>query len=69
MVSLAKIKESVISLELLKKKGLIKNQNKLVKILGEGDLKAPVTIQAHAFSKAAGEKIKNAGGKTEIINA
>ena len=69
LVSLSAIKESVISLELLEKKGLIKNKNKLVKILGEGDLKAPVTIQAHAFSKAAGEKIKNAGGKTEIINA
>ena len=69
LASLAKIKESVISLELLKKKGLIKNQNKLVKILGEGELKSALTIQAHAFSKAAGEKIKNAGGKTEIINA
>ncbi len=67
LTSLAKIKESLINPELLKAKGLIKDQKKLVKILGNTDLKAAVTIQAHAFSKQAADKIKKAGGKPEII--
>ena len=66
--SLKKIKAAVITLEILEEKGLIKNKNKLVKILGEGDLKEALTIYAHAFSKKAQGKIKNAGGKLEIIN-
>ena len=65
---LKKIKEPKISLDLLEEKGLIKDKNKLVKILGEGEIKNPITIQAHAISKKAAEKIKNAGGTVEVIN-
>lgn len=60
---LNKIKEQVISLDLLKKKGLIKDTDKLVKILSDGEIKNPINIQAHAVSKKALEKIQNAGGK------
>jgi len=67
--ALNKIKEETVTLELLEQKGLIKDKNKLVKILGEGEIKIPLTIQAHAFSKSAAEKIKGAGGKSEIITA
>lgn len=67
--SLSKIKEPTIGLELLSNIGLIKDKNKLVKILGDGELKNPVTVQAHAFSKKAAEKIKSVGGKIEIIHA
>ena len=66
---LNRIKETTITPTLLEEKGLIKDKNKLVKILGEGEIKNPVTIQAHAFSKRASELIKNAGGKVEILNA
>jgi large subunit ribosomal protein L15 len=66
---LNRIKETTITLALLEEKGLIKDKNKLVKVLGEGEVKNPITIQAHAFSKKASEVIKNAGGKVEIINA
>lgn len=66
--SLAKIKEALINPEILKAKGLIKDKAKLVKILGNGSLKAPVTVQAHAFSKRASEEIKAAGGKAEILD-
>lgn len=38
-----------------------------VKILGDGNLKHPLTIQAHAFSKSALEKIKKAGGTASTI--
>ena len=34
-----------------------------VKILGNGDLKVALKVEAHAFSKSAVEKIRNAGGE------
>jgi len=67
--NLAKIKDSPVTPEVLKTKGLIKDALKPVKILGDGDLKHALTVQAHAFSKKAAEKILAAGGKAEIINA
>ena len=63
LTNIAKIKETVINPELLRAKGIIKDKNKLVKILGEGAIKNPITIQAHAFSKKALEEIAKAGGK------
>jgi len=46
--------------------GLV-GKNDRVKVLGSGELKAAVTVQAHKFSKSAEEKIAKAGGKAEII--
>ncbi len=60
-------KETSITPEILKEKGLIKNSADFVKILGDGEITVPVNIKAHAFSKTALEKIKNVGGKCEII--
>lgn len=65
---LNRIKESIVTLELLESKGIIKDKEKLVKILGGGEIKNPVNIQAHAFSKKASSEITKAGGKIEIIN-
>ena len=67
--NLNKIKESTVTLNLLQEKGLIKDKNRLVKILSDGEIKNPITIQAHAVSKKALEKIQNAGGKVEVIHA
>lgn len=68
LTDLGRIKDTTISLELLKKSGLIKNKDKLVKILGDGEIKGPVFIQAHAVSKKASDKIKAAGGRIEILS-
>ncbi len=38
-----------------------------VKILGNGELKIALTVQAHAFSKSAEQKIVAAGGKVEVL--
>ena len=38
-----------------------------VKILGEGEVKAAVTIEAHRFSKSAVEKISAAGGTAKAL--
>ncbi len=51
----------------LKNAGLIRQAARPVKILGEGELKTPFTIQAHAFSQSALKKIQAAGGKAELI--
>lgn len=65
---LSRIKESAITLDLLEQNGLIKDKNKLVKILGGGEIKNAINIQAHAFSRKASEQITGLGGKIEIIN-
>jgi len=43
------------------------NGKELVKILGVGELKLALQVEAHAFSKTAEEVIKAAGGNTTII--
>lgn len=55
-----------IGIDELKSAGLISG-NELVKILGNGELKAKVEVLAHAFSKTAEEAIKAVGGNTTVI--
>lgn len=50
----------------LKEAGLT-NGKELVKILGNGELKAKLEVEANAFSKTAEEAIKAVGGNTTII--
>ncbi len=68
LFDLKRAKTTEINPEVLEKKGLIKDQSKLIKILGEGELKEALSVKAHAFSKSAQEKIKNAGGNFEVLN-
>ena len=42
------------------------SKNDLVKVLGNGELTAALTVTAHAFSKTAVSKIEAAGGKAEV---
>jgi large subunit ribosomal protein L15 len=56
-----------VSPESLVSRGLLRNRKLGLKILGGGDLKVALTVRAHAFSQAAGEKITQAGGKFEIL--
>lgn len=65
---LNRFKAAVVTPELLEKEGLIKNKERRVKILGDGELKNALVIRAHAFSKAAEDKIKGAGGTVEVID-
>ena len=55
-----------IGIRELKEAGLT-NGKELVKILGNGELKAKLEVEANAFSKSAEEAIKAAGGNTTII--
>jgi len=58
---------TVITPALLKENGVISAIKDGVKILGKGDLEKSLTVQVHAFSKAATDKITAAGGKAEVI--
>ena len=55
--------------ELLLKRGVIRRLRDGLKILGGGELTAPLQIAAHHFTKSAEEKIVKAGGKAEVISA
>ena len=46
--------------------GLIKNLNKPVKVLGDGELTKKLTVKLQGFSKTAKDAIENAGGKQEV---
>ena len=65
---LAALGETTITPDVLRKAGVIKSKH-LVKILGDGELSAAITVHAHKFSKSAQEKITKAGGKFEILTA
>ena len=52
-----------VSLVTLKEKGIVKNRELLVKILGRGDLEKKLTFEIPAISESAKEKIMKAGGK------
>ena len=55
-----------IGLQELREAGLVKGRV-LVKVLGNGELKTKVDVEANAFSKKAEEAIKALGGNTTII--
>jgi large subunit ribosomal protein L15 len=53
--------------ERLRELGMVRDRTMPVKILGDGDLGAALTVRAHAFSQSAREKISAAGGTAELI--
>lgn len=61
-----KTKAEKINLAFLVENGLAKKKD-LVKILGRGELKAKVEVEAHAFSASATKAIEANGGKAVII--
>lgn len=58
---------AVITPEILKDMGLVKNQLDGIKVLGNGILEKKLTVKAHKFSNVAKEQIEKLGGKVEVI--
>jgi large subunit ribosomal protein L15 len=56
-----------VSPEFLRSKGWVPARELPIKILANGELTAPLTVQAHKFSAAAKAKIEAAGGKAEVL--
>ena len=52
--------------DLLRAHGFVRTTEQ-VKILGDGELKAKLTVHAHAFSASAKDKITKAGGTFEVL--
>ena len=63
---LAGLGETTINPDVLRKAGVVKGKDR-IKILGDGELTAALTVHAHKFSKSAQEKITKAGGKFEVL--
>jgi large subunit ribosomal protein L15 len=55
-----------VSLEALAEKGFKPGKDVKVKVLAGGELTKALTVHAHAFSKAAQEKIEAAGGTAVV---
>ena len=58
---------SVVTIDSLIEKGLVKKVLDGVKVLGYGELSKALTVQANAISESAKQKIEAAGGKIEVI--
>src|SRR3954468_4260212 len=58
---------TVVTLDLLVEHRLVSGANKLLKVLGRGEVGKALTVRAHKFSGKAAEKIAAAGGATEQL--
>ncbi len=59
---------ATVTPDALLERGLIrKAMRRSVVILGQGELKKSLTVNAHRFSESAKRKIEAAGGKAEVI--
>ncbi len=58
---------AVVTPELLKEMGLVKNRLDGIKVLGNGKLEKKLTVKAHKFSSTAQRKIESHGGKIEVM--
>ncbi len=58
---------AVVTPELLKQQGVVKDLGDGLRVLGGGELTKALTVRAHHFSAAAREKIEAAGGSAEVI--
>jgi large subunit ribosomal protein L15 len=61
------IESNSVTFESLYNLGVIKKRNLPLKILGNGDLNAILSVEAHSFSESAKKKIESVGG-TVIVN-
>jgi large subunit ribosomal protein L15 len=69
LAALAAIESSAIGPDELRATGLVRKKDRLIKVLGGGEIDRPVTVRAHAFSASARAKIEAAGGTAEVIRS
>jgi large subunit ribosomal protein L15 len=61
-----KTKNASISLQLMVENGIV-GKNDRVKVLGRGELKSKLSVEAHAFSATATKAIESAGGSATTV--
>ena len=59
-------KSTSLSIQLMRDNGIV-GKNDMVKVLGRGELKSKVSVEAHAFSATATKAIETAGGSVTIV--
>ena len=59
---------STVNIDTLVKDGIVTSPKHPLKVLGNGDLKVKLTVQAAAFTASAREKIEAAGGTLSLIH-
>ena len=59
--------DSVVDVQAMMDRGIVKNPRDGVKILGNGELTKKLNVKANAFSASAAEKIQALGGTTEVM--
>lgn len=64
---LSALADATVTLEMLKEKRLVRSSAKLLKVLGDGELKKAFKVSAHAFSGSAKSKIEKAGGQAILV--
>ena len=67
LVDNKKVEDGIINAVVLYKNGVISKAIAPYKILGMGELKAKVDVEAHGYSNSAKEKIEAAGGTIKEI--
>ena len=71
IVNLSKLNDfnenDTVNIDSLVKKGLLFKPKYPLKVLGNGEIKVKLKVEAHAFTNAAKEKIESLGGSCEII--
>jgi large subunit ribosomal protein L15 len=67
--ALASVESPTIGPDELRATGLVRKKDRLIKVLGRGEIDRPVTVRAHAFSASARAKIEAAGGTAEVIRS
>lgn len=60
---------TVVTPELLREAGLVRDRTALVKVLGRGEIGKALTVHAHKFSGTAAGKLQAAGGAAQVIEA
>lgn len=65
---LAALEADEVGPEELRAAGLVHKRDRLIKVLGTGELGRAVTVRAHAFSASARQKIEAAGGTAELLS-
>ena len=60
-----KTNSTSLNVQLMRDNGIV-GKNDLVKILGRGEVKSKLSVEAHAFSETASKAIETAGGNVTI---
>ena len=59
--------KEIINLELLKKLNIVNKKSVKLKILGSGEIKDKITVEANFFSKSAKDKLEKIGSIVQIL--